>query len=56
MERELLGKALAAISATHKAFGAPGDYGYGTREGDALFNLSRVEAELHNYLAKQETH
>lgn len=56
MEREILEKALAAISEAHKAFGAPGDYGYGSREGDALFNLCRVEAEIHNHLAKQEAH
>jgi hypothetical protein len=29
------------------AFGAPGDYGYGTKEGDALFQLSRALVEAH---------
>lgn len=29
-------EALEAIWAVHTAFGAPGDYGYGTREGEAL--------------------
>ena len=32
-------KALAAMHGIHKAFGAPGDYGYGTRKGDALNDL-----------------
>lgn len=30
-----------AIDAVHKAFGAPGDWGYGTPKGDALFALYR---------------
>jgi hypothetical protein len=30
---------------TKRAFGAPGDYGYGTREGDALFALARAIAD-----------
>lgn len=29
------------------AFGAPGDYGYGTKEGDALFQLARALVEAH---------
>ncbi|HWJ71905.1 MAG TPA: hypothetical protein VNX29_01950 [Kaistia sp.] len=36
----------AAIDALHAAFGAPGDYGYGTPKGDALFALYRLRAEL----------
>lgn len=44
--KELLEKALAAIEAVHKAFGAPGDYGYGTREGDALFELYKAAADI----------
>jgi hypothetical protein len=34
------------ISAIHKAFGAPGDYGYDSREGRALFDLYRFQSEL----------
>ncbi|HMQ38984.1 MAG TPA: hypothetical protein PKA33_01520 [Amaricoccus sp.] len=33
---------LTAIDAVHKAFGAPGDYGYGTPEGDALLALYKA--------------
>lgn len=29
------------------AFGAPGDYGYETKEGDALFKLSRALVDAH---------
>ncbi|NTG07203.1 hypothetical protein [Rhizobium rhizogenes] len=36
----------AAIDAVHKAFGAPGDYGYGTPKGDALIALYRSEINL----------
>lgn len=34
------------ISAIHKAFGAPGDHGYDSREGQALFSLYRFQMEL----------
>lgn len=34
------------ISAIHAAFGAPGDYGYESREGKALLALYRFQAEL----------
>ena len=34
-----LSLALEAIIAVHKAFGAPGDYGYGTSQGQALQHL-----------------
>ena len=46
---DLLKVAVAAdeqISAIHAAFGAPGDYGYESREGKALFALYRFQAEL----------
>lgn len=33
------------IEAVHAAFGAPGDYGYESREGKALFALYRFQAE-----------
>lgn len=36
----------SAINEVHSAFGAPGDYGYGTREGNALFELYKLEARL----------
>lgn len=34
------------ITAVHKTFGAPGDYGYESREGIALFALYRFQVEL----------
>jgi hypothetical protein len=34
------------ISAIHAAFGAPGDHGYESREGKALFELYKSQAEL----------
>ena len=34
------------ISTIHAAFGSPGDYGYESREGKALFALYRFQAEL----------
>jgi hypothetical protein len=35
-----------AIDAIHRAFGAPGDYGYGTPHGDALFELYKQRAAI----------
>lgn len=32
-----------AIDAVHRAFGAPGDWGYGTPKGEALFALYRLD-------------
>jgi hypothetical protein len=29
------------------AFGAPGDYGYGTKEGQALYGLAKALVEAH---------
>ncbi len=49
--KELLEKALAAIEAVHTAFGAPGDYGYSTREGAALFELYKVEADIFAFVS-----
>jgi hypothetical protein len=34
------------ISAIHAAFGAPGDFGYETREGKALFALYKSQVAL----------
>lgn len=34
-----------------KAFGAPGDYGYSTKEGQALFSLAKARRALTNVLA-----
>lgn len=49
----LLREARNAIKAIHKAFGAPGDYGYGTAQGQALFDLYKVEAAI-AHLTTQE--
>jgi hypothetical protein len=43
---ETLRGAEEVISAIHKAFGAPGDYGYETKEGKALFALYRFQASV----------
>lgn len=36
---------LEAIEQVHQAFGAPGDWGYGTPKGDALMALYRARYE-----------
>lgn len=57
MRPTLLDAAKAAVEkmdALHKAFGAPGDYGYGTKEGDALFELCRAAIELSNAIQRHE--
>jgi hypothetical protein len=49
MAASLLDAAKAAdeqITAIKTAFGAPGDYGYDTREGKALFALFKAQVEL----------
>lgn len=43
---DLLAKIETAIKDVHKAFGAPGDYGYDTPQGDALFALYKLRLEL----------
>ena len=40
------------ITAIHRAFGAPGDYGYSTRQGIALYELYKFQAELRAFIAK----
>lgn len=44
-----------AIMAVHKAFGAPGDYGYGTKQGDALLALYQAHDGLANGLEATRT-
>ena len=39
------------INVIHKAFGAPGDHGYESREGKALFDLYRFQSELRAAIA-----
>ena len=39
-------KADEQISTLHRALGAPGDWGYESREGKALFELYKFQAEL----------
>ena len=34
------------INAVHSAFGAPGDFGYESREGKALYDLYRFQSDL----------
>lgn len=40
------------IAAIHSAFGAPGDYGYESREGKALFALYKCQVELRDAIAE----
>lgn len=40
------------ISAIKAAFGAPGDYGYESREGLALYDLYKFQVELRGEIAK----
>lgn len=42
------------ISAIHAAFGAPGNYGYSTPEGKALFSLYKFQTELRNAIRQAE--
>lgn len=39
MTRQHIAGLLTASRAVHAAFGAPGDYGYDTKEGAALYQL-----------------
>lgn len=41
---------LDAARLVKAAYGAPGEHGYGTREGDALFALYRAAVALANAL------
>lgn len=40
------------IAAIYSAFGAPGDYGYESREGKALFALYKFQVELRDAIAE----
>lgn len=44
----------AQINAIHSAFGAPGDYGYESRQGQALFGLYRFQMELRAAIQQAE--
>lgn len=48
---DLLNTLADQISDIKKAFGAPGDYGYGTPSGDALFALYQSEMTIRNAMA-----
>ena len=55
MDSALLKAAQAAdeaITAIHAAFGAPGHYGYGSREGKALYELYKFQVELRAAIRK----
>ena len=57
MNVDLLDAAKAAVKemeATATAFGAPGDYGYSTREGRALFSLATARIALANAVEASE--
>ncbi|WP_438671013.1 hypothetical protein [Pseudogemmobacter sonorensis] len=44
---------LDAVEKVWRAFGAPGDHGYGTREGDAVFALYSARSKLLIAIADQ---
>lgn len=46
----LLREASERITEVKRAFGAPGDYGYGTAEGNALYELYVFRSKLLNAL------
>jgi len=46
---------LEAIEQVHQAFGAPGDWGYGTPKGDALMALYRARHEAQCALDAEPT-
>ncbi len=47
----LLERVRAELKELHAAFGAPGDYGYGTAKGEALFALYKSGNEIEQALA-----
>ncbi len=50
----LLREADGEISALHTAMGAPGDYGYDSREGKALFRIYNFLSKIRAVLKEQE--
>lgn len=55
MKNDPIAEAISAMQGVRKAFGAPGDHGYGTPEGDALFALYKAMAALKNHAAAEPT-
>lgn len=53
-ETELLTRISDAIADVHKAFGAPGDFGYETPQGVALFRLYKLRPELIEALSEEK--
>jgi hypothetical protein len=49
--RNEMKEVLESILQVHKAFGAPGDYGYDTKEGKALIRLYQAHAALEKVLS-----
>lgn len=47
---EAIKQADERITAIHQAFSAPGDYGYESRQGQALIELYRFQANLRDLL------
>lgn len=46
MEQEKIDALVKAAEQVYRAFGAPGDWGYNTPKGDALFALCRALANF----------
>jgi hypothetical protein len=43
------------INSIHKAFGAPGDHGYGTPEGKALYELYKSQLTIRSAIDAAES-
>lgn len=50
----LLCDAVNTITMLKAVFGAPGEHGYNTPEGQALYGLYRLQADIVNLLQKQD--
>lgn len=50
---ELARETDAAITSLKNAFGAPGDWGYGRPEGDSLFKLYQLQADIRAAIGDQ---
>lgn len=50
-----ISRALLAIHHVHKAFGPPGEYGYHTPQGDALWELYEANNELGEFFEAAKT-
>jgi hypothetical protein len=52
--RTMLSETLIIIETIHRAFGAPGDYGYNSAQGKALYALYKLTPDIHEALKRPE--